>query len=82
MIADKSSDETELECGVAQGAVLGGKCYNMYTTPLRDIVKTSNEIKRKAYADDNTAWIAFEIGNEEDKILVLHHLILVKFHLR
>ena len=74
MIADKSSDETELECGVAQGAVLGGKCYNMYTTPLRDIVKTSNEIKRKAYADDNTAWIAFEIGNEEDKILVLHHL--------
>ena len=74
MIGDKVSIERELDCGTAQGAVLGGKCYNLYTVPLRDIVKTSREIKRKGYADDNNTMIAFEIASEADKAAVLDHL--------
>lgn len=39
-VGDEISDATELECGVAQSAVLGGKCYNMYTVPLKDVKKS------------------------------------------
>ena len=39
----------------------------MYTAPLRDIQKAEN-IERKAYADDNNAFITFETYNEEKSI--------------
>ena len=64
-IAGKTSNTKSLDCGVPQGAVLGGKCFNMYTAPIGDITK-HNSVERKGFADDNQAFVSFTIGDEED----------------
>ena len=57
------SEEHKSDCGVPQGAVLGGKFHNMYTVPLGDIAER-NSVQRKGYADDNKAYISFVISEE------------------
>ena len=67
VISQNLSTEMQIECGAAQGSVLGGKCYNMYTTPLREIFKAAHNVCRKAYADDNQAYVSFEIDCEHEQ---------------
>ena len=66
IIRDKVSFESSPECGAAQGSVMGGKCYNIYTAPLGKTVIRNPQIKKKAYADDNSLYSAFIINDDSD----------------
>ena len=63
VVSGQVSEEHKSDCGVPQGAVLGGKFHNMYTVPLGDIAER-NSVQRKGYADDNNAYILFVISVE------------------
>ena len=64
-VAGKTSSVKTLDCGVPQGAVLGGKCFNMYTAPIGEIA-SRNSVERKGFADDNQGFVSFTIGDDED----------------
>ena len=66
IIRDEVSRKGSPDCGAAQGSVMGGKCYNVYTAPLgRDVIKNP-VIKKKAYADDKQFYTAFVINDCND----------------
>ena len=65
VIGDERSYASSPTSGAAQGSVMGGKCYNMYTRPLGKAVKNPL-VKRKAYADDNSLYVAFTVNDNED----------------
>ena len=73
VIGNKNSFESSPVCGAAQGSVMGGKCYNIYTLPLGKAIKNPL-IKKKAYADDNSLYIAFAIASDRELNQTVVHL--------
>ena len=64
-IGSTESSFQPLETGFAQGSVLGGPKYNMFTTPLDDLVSLHG-IQNQCYADDSNLYKSFDICNSED----------------
>ena len=60
------SNIIEMLCGFAQGSTLGGPKYNMFVTPLDELIKL-HEVNHEAYADDSNVYISFDLKNATAK---------------
>ena len=63
---------SDLECGFPQGAILAGLFYNMFSAPLKNVVKTHEKVSHKGYADDNSCYIAFNVAQHDNATFLLN----------
>ena len=54
-----------VETGFAQGSVLGGLKYSMFTTPLNDVI-TKHAVENQCFADDTNLYVAFDLKNDSN----------------
>ena len=73
IIGQERSYVSTPECGSAQGSVMGGICYNMYSKPLGKVIKDS-DVRKKAYADDNNMYVSFSIQSGDDRTSAVQRL--------
>ena len=59
-IGREESLQKSVECGFAQGSVLGGPKYNMFTSPIEELIDL-HELNSKSYADDTNVYQSFDI---------------------
>ena len=59
-IGSEKSLPKSLECGFAQGSVLGGPKYNMFTSPVEELINL-HQLNSKCYADDTNVYQSFNI---------------------
>ena len=64
-IGDCTSNETDVTSVFPQGSVLGGKKFNMYASPVGNVIKSHN-VSYQYYADDGQKYISFNLQNLED----------------
>ena len=61
-IGSEQSTSKPLECGFAQGSVLGGPKYNMFSSPIEELIDL-HQLDSKSYADDTNLYQSFIIKN-------------------
>ena len=54
----------ELNCRVPQGSVLGPLLYDLYTSPVADIIKRHHPTYH-FYADDTQLYVPFKLGSDD-----------------
>ena len=74
IIGNELSTVSHLEYGFAQGAVLAGIFYNMYTSTLNKKMKR-HEAKQLSYADDNDWYLAFCLSEKESAARTLQNCL-------
>ena len=57
------SRKRKLRNGLPQGSVLGGKKYDMYSTPLANVTN-AHDVPHIAFADDKSAYLSFSLKND------------------
>ncbi len=63
VISDQESSKKEVKYGVSQGSILGPFPFQIYVSPLGDLIK-EHKLEYNIYADDTQLYIAF---NQLDK---------------
>ena len=60
VIGNERSHVVTVKNGFPQGSVLGGKKYNMYSTPLSNII-VDQGVEHKCFADDTQKYLIFKL---------------------
>ena len=61
-VGSELSEYVEINCGFAQGSTLGGPKYNMFTSPLHELIEL-HDISHEGYADDSNLYVSFDLKN-------------------
>ena len=64
VIGNHRSELVNIEFGFPQGSVLGGKKFNMYSTPLGTLI-LQHDVQHKCYADDTQKYLSFCLKDEK-----------------
>ena len=75
VIDSAQSDTLNSESGFPQGSVLGGKKYDMYSTPLANVTN-AHDVPHIAFADDKSAYLSFSLKNDVEIEAAVHQLEL------
>ena len=62
-VGSAKSVEQPVETGFPQGATLAGIKYNMFSTPLHEVID-KHEVDHEGYADDSNMCVSFDIRDE------------------
>ena len=63
VIGNHQSNLVNIEFGFPQGSVLGGKKFNMYSTPLGALI-LHHDVQHKCYADDTQKYLSFRLKDK------------------
>ena len=56
-VCNEKSETTNITCGVPQGSVLGPLLFIAYIAPIEQLIRSFDDVKQIAYADDLTLYI-------------------------
>ena len=72
------SHETKLSYGVPQSCVIGSILFQLYVSPISDIVSKYG-VRHMSYADDTQIYLPFPIDDSSDLTVAVH---LIESYLR
>jgi len=72
-IDDTFSAAVSLDCGLAQGSIMGPLSFTMYTLPLGKIIR-KHKLSYHIYADDTQLYTAFNPKQPQDQIAAINRL--------